>query len=142
MTLGADIAPPGPAHVRGGVACYRYPGPLGHKPSKLKAGSRRLGGFSLRFRFATQLGTRLRLARIGTIRTGKQPNAEAPAPVAVDGRPPTGGAHEARVAVGSSTCETIHGLLPLRDNGSSATCATSTVTPGPIAWLTVVRTYS
>ncbi|MEK0424439.1 MAG: hypothetical protein RJB11_530 [Planctomycetota bacterium] len=27
-TLGADIAPPG-------IACYLYPGPLGHKPSKL-----------------------------------------------------------------------------------------------------------
>lgn len=33
--LGYDIAPPGPAHVRGSVACYRYSGPLGHKPLKL-----------------------------------------------------------------------------------------------------------
>jgi hypothetical protein len=29
-TLGADIAPLGPAHV-GGVACYLYVGPLGLK---------------------------------------------------------------------------------------------------------------
>jgi hypothetical protein len=29
-----SYAPPGTAHFRGGVACYRYPGPMGHKPSK------------------------------------------------------------------------------------------------------------
>ena len=29
-----SIAPPGPVHLRGGVACYLYVGPLGHKPSK------------------------------------------------------------------------------------------------------------
>ena len=34
-TLGADIALRGRCIFVGGIACYLYTGPLGHKPSKL-----------------------------------------------------------------------------------------------------------
>jgi len=29
--LGADIAPPGPVHLRGGTTCYLYADPMGLK---------------------------------------------------------------------------------------------------------------